>query len=100
MIAAAEAREKALGRKAARAAALPLDLVKALTGGSHPVRVWRTRRTMTLQNLSAASGIARSYLSEIETGKKPCSLDAMTKIAAALKIPNRRSRCLAVIAHE
>jgi DNA-binding Xre family transcriptional regulator len=85
-IAAAEAREKALGVKAARADALPLDLVKALAGGTHPVRVWRKHREMTLQDLSAATGIAQSYLTEIETGKKPGSLDAMIKVAAALKV--------------
>lgn len=86
-IAAAQAREKALGTKAARADALPLDLVKALAEGSHPVRVWRKHRKMTLQDLSAAAGIAQSYLTEIETGKKPGSLGAMIKIAAALKVP-------------
>jgi DNA-binding Xre family transcriptional regulator len=85
-IAAAEAREKALGVKAARADALPLDLVKALADGSHPVRVWRKHRKMTLQDLSAATGIAQSYLTEIETGKKPGSLDAMIKISAALDV--------------
>lgn len=85
-IAAAEAREKALGLKAARADALPLDLVKALADGTHPVRVWRRHRQLTLQDLSAATDIAQSYLTEIETGKKPGSLDAMIKIAAALKV--------------
>ena len=85
-IAAAEAREKALGSKAARIDALPLDLVKALAGGSHPVRVWRKHRKMTLQDLSATTGIAQSYLTEIETGRKPGGLDAIIKIATALKV--------------
>lgn len=85
-IAAAEAREKALGVKAARADALPLDLVKALADGTHPVRIWRKHRKLTLQALSAATGIAQSYLTEIETGKKPGSLDAMIKLATALKV--------------
>jgi DNA-binding Xre family transcriptional regulator len=81
-----EAREKALGVKAARADALPLDLVKALLDGTHPVRVWRKQRKMTLQDLSAGTGISQSYLTEIETGKKPGSLDAMIKIAATLNV--------------
>ena len=87
ILAAAEAREKALGVKAARADALPLDLVKALASGTHPVRIWRKHRKLTLQALSAATGVAQSYLTEIETRKKPGSLDAMIKIAAALKVP-------------
>ena len=84
--AAAETREKTLGIKAAHADALSLELVKALAEGTHPVRVWRKHRKMTLQDLSTATGIAQSYLTEIETGKKPGSLDAMIKIAGGLKI--------------
>jgi transcriptional regulator with XRE-family HTH domain len=41
---------------------------------------------MTLQDLSAGTGISQSYLTEIETGKKPGSLDAMIKIAATLNV--------------
>jgi hypothetical protein len=67
--AAAEARDKALGVKAARADALPLDLVKALSDGIHPVRMWRKHRRMTLQDLSAATRISHNYLTEIDTGK-------------------------------
>ena len=85
-IAAAEAREKALGKKAARADALPLELVKSLTTGAHPIRVWRKHRGMTLVMLAKKAGIAQSYLTEIETRVKPGSFDALTKIAAALAI--------------
>lgn len=84
--AAAQARERALGIKTARAEALPLDCVKALAEGTHPVRVWRKQRKMTLQDLATAAGIGQSYLTEIETRKKPGSLDAMIKIAVALKV--------------
>ena len=85
-VAAAQAREKALGIKAARAGALRLESVKALSSGTHPVRVWRKERKMTLQDLAKATGIGQSYLTEIETRKKPGSLDAMIKIAAALEV--------------
>jgi hypothetical protein len=44
IVAAAEAREKALGKDAARANALPLELVKSLASGPHPMRVWRKHR--------------------------------------------------------
>ncbi len=86
-VAGAEAREKALGKKAARADALSLDLVEALARGTHPVRVFRKHRGLTLDALAEATGIAQSYLTEIETRKKPGSLDALIKIAAALEVP-------------
>ncbi len=84
IVAAAAAREKALGKDAARSDALPGELVAALVKGTHPVRVWRKHRGKTLDQLSGETGIAQSYLTEIETGKKPRSLDAMKKITAAL----------------
>ena len=86
LLAAAEAREAALGPAAARAAALPLEFVQALAEGVHPVRVWRKQRGLTLQALATSAGIAQSYLTEIERRKKPGSLDAMIKIAAALDV--------------
>ncbi len=87
IIAAVAAREEALGKEAARADALPLALVKQLSEGVHPVRVWRKHRNKTVSELAETTGIAQSYLSEIETGKKPGSLDAMIKIARALHVP-------------
>lgn len=86
VVAAAEAREKALGREKARADALPLELAASLAEGTYPVRVWRKHRGLTLDALATRTGIAQSYLTEIETHKKPGSLDAMIKIAAALKV--------------
>lgn len=86
IIAAARAREEALGFEAAHADSLPLARVKQLSSGIHPVRVWRQHRGLTLEALADAAGISRSYLNEVETAKKPGSLDAMTKIARALGI--------------
>jgi ribosome-binding protein aMBF1 (putative translation factor) len=85
-VAAFAAREKALGKEAARKDALAGDLVSALIAGAHPVRVWRKHRGLTVTQLADRVGMAQSYVTEIETGKKPGSLDAMRKIAAALGI--------------
>lgn len=57
-----------------------------LIDGEHPVRVWREHRRMRAKDLAAASGIASSYLSAIETGKKPGSVSALKRIAAALGV--------------
>lgn len=85
-IAAAEAREAALGKKKARADYLPVELVRRLSAGEHPVRIWRIHRGVTREALAAAAGIAPSYLSEIETRRKPGSFNALAKLAAALCI--------------
>ena len=53
---------------------------------STPVRVWRQHRGLTREGLAAAAGIAPSYLTEIETGKKPGSFRALARLAAALRI--------------
>ena len=85
-VAAAEAREAALGKEKARADYLPIELVRRLSAGEHPVRVWRSHRGLTREALAAATGIAPSYLSEIETRRKPGSFAALAKLAAALCI--------------
>src|SRR5260370_3430928 len=85
-VAAAEAREEVLGKGKARADYLPIELVRRLSAGEHPVRVWRAHRGLTREVLAAAAGIAPSYLSEIETRRKPGSFGALAKLAAALHI--------------
>jgi ribosome-binding ATPase YchF (GTP1/OBG family) len=81
-----EARERAIGREKARADYLPAELVRRLIDGEHPVRVWRTHRGLGRDALAAVAGIAPSYLSEIETRRKPGSFGALAKLAAALHI--------------
>jgi DNA-binding Xre family transcriptional regulator len=85
-VAAAEGREAALGKEKARADHLPIELVRRLSAGEHPVRVWRAHRRLTREALAAAAGVAPSYLSEIETRRKPGSFTALAKLAAALHV--------------
>jgi ribosome-binding ATPase YchF (GTP1/OBG family) len=84
-VAAAEAREAALGKEKARADYLPIELVRRLSAGEHPVRVWRAHRSLSRGALAAA-GIAPGYLTEIETRRKPGSFSALAKLAAALRV--------------
>ena len=81
-----EARERAIGKEKARADYLSAELVRRLIDGEHPVRVWRAHRGLSRDDLAAAAGIAPSYLSKIETRRKPGSFAALAKIAAALCI--------------
>jgi DNA-binding XRE family transcriptional regulator len=65
---------------------LPIKMVERLLAGENPVRVWRTHRGLTAHQLAKLAGLAPSYLSEIETGKKPGSFDAMARLARALGV--------------
>jgi DNA-binding XRE family transcriptional regulator len=81
-----EGRIAKMGFTAATKDYLPIQLVERLTAGEHPIRVWRAYRGMTREALAEKAGVAPSYLTEIETRKKPGSFDAMIKLAAALGI--------------
>src|SRR5258708_4317868 len=52
---------------------LPAALYRRLRAGEHPIRVWRAHRKLSLNALAERASVARAYLSEIETGKKPGS---------------------------
>jgi DNA-binding XRE family transcriptional regulator len=65
---------------------LPIEMVERLLAGENPVRVWRTHRGMTAHELAKIAMLAPSYLSEIETGKKPGSVDAIARLARALGV--------------
>lgn len=65
---------------------LPVEMVERLLSGENPVKVWRKHRGITAKTMAAAAGISAAYLSEIESGKKPGSFDAMAKLAKALGI--------------
>lgn len=82
-----ETRLGAAGTDETLADYLPIELVKRLSAGEHPIRIWRAHRGLTREALAAAAGVSPSYLTEIETRRKPGSLDAMIKLAAALKVP-------------
>lgn len=62
------------------------DVVRRIAVGENPVRVWRTYRGMKAGDLAAAAGVAASYLSDIENGKKPGSVSTLKRIAAALDV--------------
>ncbi|MBF0128695.1 MAG: helix-turn-helix transcriptional regulator [Alphaproteobacteria bacterium] len=84
---ATKAEEDRTGRNVYRANCLPVGLVERMViDGESPVRIWREHRSMTAKALAAAAGISQAYLSEIETGRKPGSLDAMGKLARALGV--------------
>jgi DNA-binding XRE family transcriptional regulator len=85
-LAAQEERERLLGVETVRADALPAELVERMLDGESPVRIWREHRGLTLGELATRAEIAPSYVSEIETGKKPGSVAALGKLAGVLGV--------------
>jgi hypothetical protein len=66
--------------------ALPDALVERLLAGEHPARIWREHRGLTLAQLAEQSGVGLSYISEIESKKKPGSAQALKALAGALRV--------------
>jgi len=81
-----EARIAKEGFEAATRDYLPVELAKRLFEGEHPIRVWRAHRGLTREVLAGKAGVAPSYLTEIETRRKPGSFDALAKLAQALDV--------------
>ena len=66
--------------------ALPIGMVKRIQAGEHPLRIWRERRGLTLSALAKRANVQPGYLSEIEAGKKPGSVEAYRRAARALGV--------------
>jgi DNA-binding XRE family transcriptional regulator len=66
---------------------VPVELAERIfVVGEHPLRVWREYRALTLAALAKESGIAPSYVSEIEHGKKRGSVRALAALAKVLRV--------------
>ncbi len=69
-------------------AALPDDILQKIeVGGQSPIKIIRKHRGMTQDDLAAAAGLSRPYLTEIETGRKEGSIRSLKSIAKALNVP-------------
>lgn len=82
--------EDSLARMAARlenGPRIPHEVLAAEIEGEHPIRAWRKHRGLSARDLAARAELTAAYLSEIETGKKPGSLDAFRTIANVLEVP-------------
>ena len=63
---------------------VPHQVALALINGERPMAAYRKHQGVTLQDLSERTGLAVSYLSEIERGRKPGSAAALSRVANAL----------------
>lgn len=63
---------------------IPHDAAVAIMRGANPVAAFRGHSGITLRDLSERTGVAASYLSEIEHGLKPGSAATLSRIAKDL----------------
>ena len=49
---------------------IPSEVTYALLDGKNPIRVWRTYRGLTQQQVADEAGISKPYLSQLETGRR------------------------------
>ena len=63
---------------------IPHEVALAIINGARPMAAYRKHQGVTLQDLSERTGLAVSYLSEIERGRKPGSAAALSRIASSL----------------
>jgi DNA-binding XRE family transcriptional regulator len=86
-LAAHDAEEAQIGRATARKDYLTADEAEKLLNGENPIRVWREKRGLSQRALAGAAGMQPGYLAEIETERKPGSVDALRRIATVLGVP-------------
>ncbi len=80
----ADLEDRLAAAEAATDARVPHEVALAIMDGASPVRAFRDYRGLTLRSLSERSGVAVSFLSEIEHGRKSGSVAALTRIAESL----------------
>ena len=75
--------DRALGEYEA-GEAVPGEVVHAILEGTPPLRAWRRHRGLTLDALAERMGVSKGYLSQIENGRKPGTLDLFRRLALVL----------------
>ena len=75
----------AAGRARGVTGTVPFEVIRAKRAGAHPLNAWRTARGLTLQALAASSGVGKGHISHIENGRRGGTVDALRRLADALK---------------
>ena len=78
-----ELEDRLAGYDADDGSRIPHEVALAIVRGERPFVAFRKHRGGTLRELAAKTGIAASYLSEIERGIKPGSTAALSRLANA-----------------
>jgi DNA-binding XRE family transcriptional regulator len=66
---------------------LPAEVAeRLLSGETHPLRIWREYRGLTQQQLAQAVGVGKSYISQIEAGKKQAAVGVLQALSRTLAV--------------
>ena len=65
---------------------VPSDVVNALLNGVNALKVWRSHRGLSQQQLATACDISQAYLAQIELGKREGTVDVYKRLASALSV--------------
>ncbi len=78
--------EEADRRRLAGEEYFPGEIVDKLLNGENPLRVWRTYRGLSQQELADKVGCSKMKISSLETGKQDTSSGNWRKLAEALNL--------------
>jgi DNA-binding XRE family transcriptional regulator len=66
---------------------IPGEVVdRFLEGKEHPLKIWREYRGLTQETLGRNAEVGKSYISQIEAGKKVGSAKVLRALAVALRV--------------
>jgi DNA-binding XRE family transcriptional regulator len=68
------------------AESFPAEVVNRLLDGDNPVKVWREYRGLTQSNVAEKTGVTVAHISQIESGKRECSVKLLKALAVALNV--------------
>ena len=78
------AEDVAAYREAKGEESFPAEMVDRILDGESPIRVFREHRSLNQRALAQKAGVAVSYLSQIESGRREGTTKVMRRIADAL----------------
>jgi DNA-binding XRE family transcriptional regulator len=64
----------------------PSEVVNRLLDGENPVKVWREYRRLTQGQLAEQTGVTVAHISQIESGKRECSVKLLRALARVLEV--------------
>ena len=65
---------------------IPSEIVNAILDGATPLKAWRQYRELTLEMLADQIGVSKEYLSQIEDGQKPGTVDIFRRLSTILNV--------------
>ena len=66
--------------------AIPHEMMRRLIEDESPIRVWREHRGLTQTLLAEQAGIDKTYLSQLESGRKSGSVAVLRRLARVLSV--------------